>query len=135
MSQSHQPVRLSAWQDLLCRYADLFGKLDADARLGFVAAREESMIVCHREQGGWLASVQRFTGVGEAPVHLLLVLDAATMAKAAAADREDLLPLLRRQVRLGNIVCFRKAAHEELMAHGFADLMDAFGMDEMARAH
>ena len=135
MSPSHQPVRLAAWQDLLCRHADLFAKLGADARLGFATVRDDALIVCQREQGGWLASVQRFTGVGEAPVHLLLVLDAATMAKAAAADQADLLPLLRRQVRLGNIVCFRKAAHEELMAQGFADLMDAFGMDEMARAH
>lgn len=79
--------------------------------------------------------MQPYPGIIDAAVDLLMIVDTDAMVKLSAAAPDDRLYQLRRQVRLGNVVCFRQAGQEQLLARGFADLMEALGMDDLARMH
>jgi hypothetical protein len=135
VSASPEGVGLACWQALFCLHHELFDGLDGDARLGFAAAREPTMMVYRRDNGGWSGSMQPFPGIIDAAVDLLMIVDTDAMVKLSAAAPDDRLYQLRRQVRLGNVVGFRQAGQEQLLARGFADLMEALGMDDLARMH
>jgi hypothetical protein len=48
---------------------------------------------------------------------------------------DDLLRVLRREIRLGHAICYCRSSHETLMARGFSEVMEELGMAEMARSH
>ena len=129
-------VSLEPWQELLDRHRELFDHLGSQARLGIAGLEDDTMIVCHSiDGGGWRASAQRFPGVGQAAVDLLVVLDQRVARKMVDGGYDDLLPVLRREIRLGRAICFCRSSHETLIARGFSEVMKELGMAEMARSH
>ena len=127
---------LIPWQGLLDRHRDLFAHLDDAASLGIAGLGDETMVVCRRVEGaGWRASTQPFRGVDKAGVDLLIVLDQPAARKLEDGGHEDLLPVLRREIRLGQAICFCPSSHQTLAARGFQEIMEQFGMATMARSH
>lgn len=129
-------VSLAPWQAILERHRGLFDQLDARASIGIAGFGDDTMVVCRSiEGGGWRASTERFLGVGKVAVDLLVVLDQQAARKVEDGAENDMLSVLRRNVRLGRAICYCRSSHETLMELGFAEMMDELGMAEMARSH
>jgi hypothetical protein len=129
MTALPQPAR---WQPLLDRHSTLFGNLEDGCRIGIVertgAAPGAEMVVWEARGGRLIASAGSFAGFGSAGVDVLLSGDGEAMAELASTLDGDALPVLKRLVRRGNIVCYVLKRQCELLDAGYEDVLQSLGV-------
>ena len=114
---------LHQWQAMLDRYAELFSEMAAGARVGFVSRADSGMlpgkhvagarlaqggeILSWERQGeGMCASLKPFTGINDAPVDLLFVVEDEALGVIRDSLVGDALGLIKRQIRRGGIMFY-----------------------------
>lgn len=123
----------SRWQGLLDRHSTLFGELDDGCRIG-IARRADvnqpgAMMVVWEAVGGRLvAGESPFPGYHGAGVDVLLVGDDEGMAEISGELEGDALPVLKRLVRRGNVVCYVLKRQCELLDAGYEDVLQSMGV-------
>ncbi len=123
----------SRWQGLLDRHSTLFGDLDDGCRIG-IARRADvnrpgaEMVVWEAEGGRLVAGWRPFTGYQDTGVDVLLVGDGDAMTELAGELEGDALPVLKRLVRRGNVVCYVLRRQCELLEAGYEDVLQSMGV-------
>jgi hypothetical protein len=123
----------AAWQPMLDRHADLFADLDEGSRIG-VARRDDVnrsgalMVVWEMVDGKAKAKEQSFAGYQDANVDVMLVGDDEAMAEIAGELDGDALPALKQLVRKGSFICYVMKRRCVLVAAGYEDVLDSFGV-------
>jgi hypothetical protein len=124
-----EPAR---WQPMLDRHSTLFGKLTDGCRIGVVAregaAPGPDMIVWEALAGRLVAASLPFEGFERAGVDVLLSGNEEAMAELGAALDGDPLPVLKRHVRQGGIVCYVLKRQCELLDAGYEDVLQSLGV-------
>lgn len=130
MTALAEPAR---WQALLDRHGTLFGDLDDGCRIG-VARRADvnragaEMVVWEARDGRLEARARPFPGYRDAGVDVLLVGDDESLAEVAETLDDDALPVLKRNVRRGGIVCYMLKRQCELIEAGYEDVLQSLGV-------
>lgn len=139
---------LASWQSLLDRQRDLFVEMDTGSRIGIVSreasgilpgkhleglrvATEVPMLAWQVEDGGMSARVERFAGMSSTRVDLLLVADAEAMTAILSSLNvlnDDMLILIKRLIRRGNIMFFVFRNKAQLQDAGYEDFLDSLGL-------
>jgi len=127
------------WQGLLNRHSTLFGELVDGSSIG-IARRTGAnlagaeMVVWLAQDGRLVAGRRPFHGYADAGVDVLLVGDDEAMGELSqaldgqASDGEDALPVLKRLVRRGNIVCYVMRRQCDLIDAGYEDVLQSMGV-------
>ena len=121
------------WQGLLDRHSTLFGELVDGSRIG-VARRADAkpagaeMVVWEAQDGKLVAGRRPFGGYANAGVDVLLVGDDEAMSELSSGLDDDALPILKRLVRRGNIVCYVLRRQCELIDAGYEDVLQSMGV-------
>jgi hypothetical protein len=122
----------SRWQPMLDRHSTLFGNLEDGCRIGVVrrvgAAPGPDMVVWEARAGRLVAASQPFAGYANAGVDVLLSGDDEAMAELSAALDGDPLPVMKRHVRRGGIVCYVLKRQCELLDAGYEDVLQSLGV-------
>jgi hypothetical protein len=121
------------WQRLLDRHSSLFGDLDDGCRIGIArradVGTEGAEMVVWEAQGGRLVALSRpFPGYRDAGVDVLLVGDDEALGEIAGELDGDALPVLKRLVRRGNMVCYVLRRQCELIEAGYEDVLQSMGV-------
>ncbi len=130
MTPLPEPCR---WQGLLDRHSRLFGDLDDGCRIG-VARRgdvntpDATMVVWEAQGGRLVALGKPFPGYRDAGVDVLLVGDEEAICQISGELEGDALPVLKRLVRRGNLVCYVLRRQCELIEAGYEDVMLSLGV-------
>jgi hypothetical protein len=136
---------LASWQSVLDRQRELFVEMDAGSRIGIVSreasgilpgkhreglqvAAEVPMLAWQVEDGGMSARIERFAGMSSTRVDLLFVADADAMTAMLNALNEDVLKLIKRLIRRGNIMFFVFKNKAQLQDAGYEDFLDSLGL-------
>ncbi len=123
----------SRWQGWLDRHSALFGPL-GDGRCIGIAHRADlnqqgSELVAWEAQGGRLIAVTKpFAGYQDTAVDVLLVGNDEAIAEISGALESDALPVIKRMVRRGDLVCYMLRGQKELMRAGFEDILLCMGI-------
>lgn len=129
MTALPEPAR---WQPMLDRHATLFGELQDGCRIGIVrregAAPAADMVVWQARAGRLVAGECAFRGFENAGVDVLLSGDDEAMAELEMALDGDALPVLKRLVRRGNIVCYVLKRQCQLLDAGYEDVLQSMGV-------
>ena len=121
------------WQGLLDRHSTLFGELVDGSRIG-IARRADvkpagaDMVVWEALDGRLVAGRRPFNGYADAGVDVLLVGDDDAMSDLSTGLDGDALPILKRLVRRGNIVCYVLRRQCELLDAGYEDVLQSMGV-------
>jgi hypothetical protein len=136
---------LDCWQAMLDRHAELFSEMDAGARVGFVSRSDSGMlpgkhvagarlaqggeILSWERQGeGMCARLQPFTGINDAPVDLLFVVEDEALVAVKDSLVGDALGLIKRQIRQGGIMFYVMKDKYQLQDAGYEDFLDSLGL-------
>ncbi len=119
---------VTAWHAAAQRRPDLFGPLDAGARIALVArGRPETMLLWQVREEGVTACVEPFPGFAESGADIALAADDAALASLRAARGDAVFELLRSGIRSGDIVCYILRRRCHLEEHGFEELLTELG--------
>ena len=117
-----------AWQAAADRRPDLFGPLDAGARIALVArARPDTMLLWQVQDEGVAARVEPFAGYAASGADIALATDDAALADILAAGDGALFEVLRAGIRSGHIVCYILRRRCHLEERGFEELLTELG--------
>ena len=130
MTALPEPAR---WQGLLDRHSALFGDLDDGCRIGILRRADikppgTEMVVWEAVGGRLIAGRRPFSGYENARVDVLLVGDDDAMTELSAELDGDALPVLKRLVRRGNVVCYVLRRQCELIEAGYEDVLQSMGV-------
>lgn len=129
MTALPEPAR---WQPMLDRHATLFGELEDGCRIGVVrregAVPATEMVVWEARAGRLIAGASPFRGFENGGADVLLACDGEAMGELAAVLDGDALPVLKRLVRRGNIVCYVLKRQCELLDAGYEDVLQSMGV-------
>lgn len=123
----------SRWQGWLDRHTTLFGPL-GDGRCIGIARRADlnttgAELVAWEARGGRLvAIVKPFTGYEDTAVDVLLVGNDEAIEEIGGALDDEALPVIKRMVRRGDLVCYMLRGQKELMRAGFEDILLCMGI-------
>ncbi len=123
----------SRWQSLLDLHSTLFGDLADGCRIG-IARRADvnrpgaEMVVWEAVGGRLIAAWRPFPGYRDTGVDVLLVGDDEAMVEMSSELEGDALPVLKRLVRRGNIVCYVLKRQCELIEAGYEDVLQSMGV-------
>ncbi len=121
------------WQAMLDRHSTLFGELVDGASIG-IARRAEAkpvgsdMVVWEARGGKLVAGRRPFEGYANAGVDVLLVGDDEAMSELTEGLDGDALPVLKKLVRRGNIVCYVMRRQCDLIDAGYEDVLQSMGV-------
>ena len=119
---------MALWQAAAQGREDLFGPLDAGARLALVARTEpKSMLLWQVEEGGTAARVEPFEGFAASRADIALSADDEALAAIAAASASSLFAVLRGGIRSGHIVCYILRRRCHLEERGFEEVLTELG--------
>ena len=118
----------AAWQAAAAGRPDLFGSLDAGARIALVArAGPQSMLLWQVGPEGVSARVEAFSGFAASGADIALSADDEALAAVGAASAASLFEVLRAGIRTGNIVCYILRRRCHLEERGFEELLTELG--------
>ncbi len=136
---------LCQWQAMLDRHAELFSEMDAGARVGFVSRSDSGMLPGKHVAGtllakggellswerrgeGMRARLQPFTGIKDALVDLLFVVEDEALVALKDSLVGDALALIKRQIRQGGIMFYVMKDKYQLQDAGYEDFLDSLGL-------
>jgi hypothetical protein len=119
---------LAAWQAAADARGDLFGPLDAGARIALVARSDpQDMLLWCVQETGVAARIEPFPGYSASGADIVLAADDEALAAIAAAGRDTLFEVLRAGIRSGRIVCYILRRRCHLEERGFEELLTELG--------
>jgi hypothetical protein len=119
---------LALWQAAAAGRPDLFGPLDAGARLALVARTDpQSMLLWQVEENGTAARIEPFAGFSGSRADIALSADDESLAAIRAASAGSLFEVLRAGIRSGHIVCYILRRRCHLEERGFEEVLTELG--------
>lgn len=119
---------VALWQAAADARGDLFGPLDAGARIALVArTHPQEMLLWAVQEAGVAACIEPFAGYAASGADIVLSADEEALARIEAASEQSLFEVLRAGIRSGHVVCYILRRRCHLEERGFEELLTELG--------